>query len=243
MFQTDFPEYDSSIADEYGVAEGFTGPDFFGIPLFESTSLIELVVRFAFNILICWFIIKYFYYRKSGRRDFYFTFVLFSVAVFLLIYLLDSVRLQVGMALGLFAIFGIIRYRTEQVSIREMTYLFIIIAISVINGLSKALNITELIVANLMFVGAIAAMESTRIFRHTATKIVLYEKINLITPDKADLLKADLEKRTGLDIIKFEIGHIDFLKDVAFIKVYYNPTEKEPNTIDTITKLKNFPDA
>ncbi|OJV32044.1 MAG: DUF4956 domain-containing protein [Bacteroidales bacterium 36-12] len=231
------------MATDYGVVEGFTGPDFLGIPIFEAQSLLEMVIRFLFNILVCWFLVKYFYYKKSGRKDFYFTFVLFSVAVFLLIYLLDSVKLQVGMALGLFAIFGIIRYRTEQVSIREMTYLFIIIAISVINGLSKALSITELLVANLMFVGAIAAMESTRIFKQTATKIILYEKIHLITPDKEDLLMADLQKRTGLDIVKFEIGHIDFLKDVAFIKVYYNPTQKEPNTIDTITKLKNFPDA
>jgi len=243
MIQSDFPEFDPDIATDYGVAEGFTGPDFLGIPIFEAQSLLEMVIRFLFNILVCWFLVKYFYYKKSGRKDFYFTFVLFSVAVFLLIYLLDSVKLQVGMALGLFAIFGIIRYRTEQVSIREMTYLFIIIAISVINGLSKALSITELLVANLMFVGAIAAMESTRIFKQTATKIILYEKIHLITPDKEDLLMADLQKRTGLDIVKFEIGHIDFLKDVAFIKVYYNPTQKEPNTIDTITKLKNFPDA
>jgi|ThiBio_inoc_biof_1041523.scaffolds.fasta_scaffold02323_6 hypothetical protein len=243
MIQSDFPEFDPDIATDYGVVEGFTGPDFLGIPIFEAQSLLEMVIRFLFNILVCWFLVKYFYYKKSGRKDFYFTFVLFSVAVFLLIYLLDSVKLQVGMALGLFAIFGIIRYRTEQVSIREMTYLFIIIAISVINGLSKALSITELLVANLMFVGAIAAMESTRIFKQTATKIILYEKIHLITPDKEDLLMADLQKRTGLDIVKFEIGHIDFLKDVAFIKVYYNPTQKEPNTIDTITKLKNFPDA
>ena len=108
MLQTDFPEYDPSIAEMYG-GQGFSGPDFMGVPLFEGQSVLELVIRFGFNLLICWTIVRFFYYRKSGRRDFYFTFVLFSVAVFLLIYLLDSVRLQIGMALGLFAIFGIIR--------------------------------------------------------------------------------------------------------------------------------------
>lgn len=240
MIQTDFPEYDPSIAEEYGVSEGFTGPDFLGIPLFEASSLLELIIRFAFNLLVCWFIIKYFYYRKSGRRDFYFTFVLFSVAVFLLIFLLDTVKLQVGMALGLFAIFGIIRYRTEQVSIREMTYLFVIIAISVINGLAKTLPISELIIANLMFIIIVAVMESPRIVKHISTKVILYEKINLITPDKSEELKADLEKRTGIKILKYEIGHIDFLRDVAYIKLYYHPERNEPNSIDTITKLSDF---
>lgn len=239
MVQTDFPEFDSSIAEEYG-AEGFTGPDFLGIPLFESASLLELIVRFAFNLLVCWIIVKFFYYKKSGRRDFYFTFILFSVAIFLLIYLLDTVKLQVGMALGLFAIFGIIRYRTEQVSIREMTYLFVIIAISVINGLSKALSIAELVAANIMFIAAVAVMESSRVVKHISTKIVLYEKINLVTPDKSEELKADLETRTGLKIIKLEVGHIDFLRDVAYIKVYYHPEKNEPNSIDTITKLNGF---
>lgn len=238
MTQTDFPEFDQSIAQEYGVAEGFTGPDFLGIPLFEVSSLIELIVRFAFNLLVCWFIIKFFYYKKSGRRDFYFTFMLFSVAVFLLIFLLDTVKLQLGMALGLFAIFGILRYRTEQVSIREMTYLFVIIAVSVINGLAKALPISELVVANLMFVIIIALMESPRVVKHVSTKVILYEKIDLITPDKSEELQADLKKRTGIDFIKYEIGHIDFLRDVAYIKLYYHLERNEPNSIDTMTKYK-----
>jgi len=240
MIQSDFPEFDPSIAEEYGATSGFVGPDFMGIPLLETSSLIELVLRFAFNILVCWCIIKYFYYRKSGRRDFYFTFILFSVAVFLLIYLLDTVRLQIGMALGLFAIFGIIRYRTEQVSIREMTYLFVIIAISVINGLSKTLPIAELVIANLLFILIVAIMESPRLVKHVSTKVILYERIDLIIPDKSEELGADLKKRTGIDFIKYEIGHIDFLRDVAYIKLYYYPEHNEPNSIDTMTKHKEF---
>lgn len=239
MLQTDFPEYDPTIAQQYG-AEGFSGPDFLGIPLFDSDSFIQLLLRFGFNILVCWIIIRLFYYRKGGRRDFLFTFTLFAVTIFLLIFLLDSVKLQIGMALGLFAIFGIIRYRTEQVSIREMTYLFVIIGISVINGLAMTINYAELLLTNALFIIAIAFMESKRFVQHTSTKIVLYEKIDLIKPAREAELKADLEDRIGFEIIKFEVGHIDFLRDVAFLKVYYRPKNNQPNSIDSITKLNDF---
>ncbi len=239
MLQSELPEFDPTIAKQYG-AEGFTGPDFMGIPLFQDETLIQLLIRFGFNMLVCWIIIRYFYYRKSGRRDFLFTFTLFAVTIFLLIFLLDSVKLQIGMALGLFAIFGIIRYRTEQVSIREMTYLFVIIGISVINGLAMTISIVELLVANALFVGAIALMESRRFVKHTATKAILYEKIDLVKPGNYKELKADLEERTGLEILRVEVGHIDFLRDVAFIKIFYRPENNQPNSIDMLTKLSDF---
>jgi hypothetical protein len=239
MLQSELPEFDPTIAKQYG-AEGFTGPDFMGIPVFQDDALIQLLIRFGFNILICWIIIRYFYYRKSGRRDFLFTFTLFAVTIFLLIFLLDTVKLQIGMALGLFAIFGIIKYRTEQVSIREMTYLFVIIGISVINGLAMTISISELIVANIIFVGAIALMESKRFVKHTATKAILYEKIDLVKPENYKELKADLEERTGLEILRVEVGHIDFLRDVAFIKIFYRPENNQPNSIDMLTKLSDF---
>lgn len=239
MVQAELPEFDPTIAKQYG-AEGFTGPDFMGIPIFNDDALIQLFIRFGFNILVCWIIIRYFYYRKSGRRDFLFTFTLFAVTIFLLIFLLDTVKLQIGMALGLFAIFGIIKYRTEQVSIREMTYLFVIIGISVINGLAMTISISELIVANILFVSAIALMESKRFVKHTATKAILYEKIELVKPEKSAELKADLVDRTGLDIIRVEVGHIDFLRDVAFVKIYYRPENNLPNSIDSITRLSDF---
>jgi hypothetical protein len=239
MLQSDLPEFDPTIAKQYG-AEGFTGPDFMGIPIFQDDALIQLLIRFGFNILVCWIIIRYFYYRKSGRRDFLFTFTLFAVTIFLLIFLLDSVKLQIGMALGLFAIFGIIRYRTEQVSIREMTYLFVIIGISVINGLAMTISLSELFVANFLFIGAIALMESRRFVKHTATKAILYEKIELVKPEKYNELKADLEARTGLSILRVEVGHIDFLRDVAFIKIFYRPENNQPNSIDMLTRLSDF---
>lgn len=203
-------------------------------------GLIPLILRFALNFIIVGIIIHFFYYTKSKRRDYYFTFVLISVTVFLLIYLLDSVKLQIGMALGLFAIFGIIRYRTESVPIREMTYLFVIIGISVINGLTNSDNIAVLIATNMLFILVIWLMESSRFLKHVSCKLVIYEKIELIKPEHYDEMIADLEKRTGLQIEKAEVGHIDFLKDIAFVKIYYIPISREVNTIDSISKVKEF---
>jgi len=188
---------------------------------------------------MCWIITQFFYYKKSKRRDYYLTFMLFSATMFVLIFLMENVKLQIGFTLGLFAIFGMIRYRTETVPVREMTYLFIIIGISVINGLAMAVSIAELVCANLLIIALIAVLESTTFLRQVSTKIVLYEKIDLIVPEKREELMADLRKRTGIqNIQKIEIGHIDFLRDVAYIKLYYILGKNETNTIDTITKFK-----
>lgn len=238
MVQTDFPEFDPTIAQQYG-NNSAADLNFLGAPLFDMEALLQLFVRFGFNMLICWIIIRFFYYRKNERKDFLFTFTLFSVTIFLLIYLLNAVKLQIGMGLGLFAIFGILRYRTEQVSVREMTYLFAIIGISVVNGLASSMSYSALVAANLLFLGT-TALESRIIKKRTSSKIVLYENIDLIKPEKSAELKADLEARTGLSIINVEVGHIDFLRDVAFVKVCYALEKNETNSIDTITKLNQF---
>jgi len=237
MIQSTYPDYDPSIALEFGNTATASELTFMGIPLYETSSLWLLLFRFALNLLICWIIIQYFYYKKSHRKDYYFTFMLFSVTVFLLIFLLDNVSMQIGFGLGLFAIFSIIRYRTETVPIREMTYLFVIIGISVINGLAMTVSYAELILTNLLFIGMIWALESNKVLKHTSCKIVLYEKIELIKPDKETELIIDLKNRTGLDVTKVEVGHIDFLRDTAYIKVYYNSATNEINTIDNITKF------
>jgi len=208
------------------------------VPLFDGPSLAHLLFRFGFNLLVSWIIIQFFYYKKSDRRDFYFTFLMFSVTVFLLIFLMDNVKLQLGMALGLFAIFGIIRYRTETVSIREMTYLFIIIGISVINGLAMTVSYAELFVTNLIFILVTWVLENTKVLKHTDFKIILYDKIQLIVPDKEAELIEDIRQRTGLDVTKIEIGNIDFLRDVAYIKVFYKPTDKASSTVISSKQLK-----
>ena len=195
---------------------------------------------FFFNLIVCWVLIHFFYYKKSKRKDYYFTFLLFGVTVFLLMFLLNNVNVGMGFALGLFAIFGMIRYRTESVPIREMTYLFIIIGISVINGLAMSHGYVNLLIVNALFLILTAIFDGNRMLKHRATKIILYDKIELVKHGREEELMADLKERTGLDILKLEVGHIDFLRDVAYVKIYYTPLDNEINTIDTITKLKDF---
>lgn len=209
----------------------------FGSPLLDADGFGQLVLRFLFNFIVVGIIIHFFYYPKSRRRDYYFTFSLINISVFFLIFLLGSVKLKIGFALGLFAIFGIIRYRTESVPIREMTYLFVIIAVSVINALAIQISYAELIVTNLIFVLATWLLESNRWLKHISCKLILYDKIQLIKPEKSEELMADLKQRTGINIQKIEIGHIDFLRDVAYIKVYYEPFSDETNTIDMMTRF------
>ena len=234
MFQSDV---DPQIAAEHAAELAKTGLSFMGVDVFDATNFWMLILRFAFNLLICWTIIQFFYYKKSRRKDYYFTFMLFSVTIFLLLFLLQSIPMQIGFALGLFAIFGMIRYRTETVQIREMTYLFVIIGISVVNGLAMEVPIVSVIVANLLFILIIWLLENNNILKHTSTKIVLYERIALIKPDRYNDLLNDLTERTGLNITKVEVGHIDFLRDVAFLKVYYKADSDTINTIDNITKF------
>jgi hypothetical protein len=229
--------YDPQIVAEHAQALANKGLTFMGVDVFDPNNFWMLLLRFAFNLLVCWVIIQFFYYRKSRRKDYYFTFMLFSVTIFLLLFLLQSIPMQIGFALGLFAIFGMIRYRTETVQIREMTYLFVVIGISVVNGLSMEVPHVSVVVANLLFIVVTWLLESNKFLKHTSTKIVLYEKIALIKPDRYDELLADLRERTGLQITRAEVGHIDFLRDVAYLKVYYKAGSDEINTIDSITRF------
>ena len=217
--------------------EDFTDITLLEAPLLDGAGFMQLLLRFAFNMLVIFGIIQFFYYSKSKRRDYYFTFTLISISVFFLIFLLGSVKLKIGFALGLFAIFGIIRYRTESVPIREMTYLFVIIAISVINALAVEISYTELVATNLIFILSIWVSESNRWLKHISCKLIQYDRIELIKPENAALLLDDLKQRTGLPILKVEVGHIDCLRDSAMVKIYYEPLCDEINTIDTVTRI------
>ena len=240
MFQNEeFLDFDPSIAEEF-CYEISNQISFLGVPLCDTQSLLHLLMRFAFNLIVTWIIARYCYYVKSQRRDYVLTYMLFGAAMFLLIFLMESVSIQIGMTLGLFAIFGVIRYRTETVPIREMTYLFIFICVAVINGLALNISYVELIVANLLLLLLIWTVEGRRLLRHTSAKLVIYEKINLITPDKREEMIADLEERLGHKVNKVEVGHVDFLRDVAFVKVYYELPEGETNTVEEVTKPNQF---
>ena len=207
--------------------------------LFEAAGLLPLIFRFLFNLLFVWIIIQFFYYRKSKKLNFYFTFLLISVSVFFLIYLLGSggIKIKMGMALGLFAIFGIIRYRTELITVREMTYLFVIISMSVINALAIHLSYWTLLTANVIFLLSIWLFEGSSRFKQISTKYIIYDRVDHIKPDQYDELVAEVKERTGLDILKIEVGAIDYLKDTVMLKVYYILPQGERNTVDTQFKL------
>ena len=198
------------------------GPEFLGTPIFDAKDFWMLFVKTIFNLSIITIIVRYIYYPVTKNKDYLFTYFLISLTVFLLCVLLDSVKLQLGFALGLFAIFGIIRYRTDPIAIKEMTYLFLVIGISVINALSnKKISHTELIFANLLIVFLTYGMERIWLLRHEIRKNILYEKIELIVPEKREELMSDLKARTGLNISRIEIRRIDFLKDIANIRIFY----------------------
>ena len=229
--------FDPEIAGQFGTV-GDQGIDLLGVPLFDGPSLWTFLIRFAFNLVVCWVITRWLYYRRSHRRDYCFTYMLFSTVVFLLLYQLQNLQMEMTLALGLFAIFSMIRYRTEQLPIREMTYLFVIIGLSIVNGSGLTSSYTAFVVTNLLVVLLIWLLESLGLSHRQANKVITYEKIELIRPDRREELLADLRARTGLEITKVQVGSIDFLKDTAFLKVTYIPDDPEPNDIDMITKFK-----
>ena len=202
--------------------------EFLGTPLFDSEDFLKLIIKTVFNLIIITVIIRYIYYPVTKNKDYLFTYFLISMTVFLLCVLLDSVKLQLGFALGLFAIFGIIRYRTDPIAIKEMTYLFLVIGISVVNALSnKKISYAELVFANLMIVFVTYGMENLWLLRHQSRKNIIYEKIDLIVPERREELIADLKARTGIDVIRVEIRRIDFLRDTANLRIFYYEEDSE----------------
>ena len=230
-------EFNSDIATRFGDAEE-QAVDFLNIQVFDGPALGKLLILFGINLLVCWIITHFFYYRKSRRRDYYFTYMLFSTAIFFILYQLQNMSVEVGVALGLFGIFSMIRYRTEQLPIREMTYLFVLIGISIINGAGMASSYASFIATNVIFILLIWVLEAAGMSSRMAQKVITYEKIALIKPERREELLADLRERTGLEIVKVQVGSIDFLKDIAFLKVTYIPDDPEPNDIDMVTKFK-----
>ena len=193
-----------------------------GTPIFDNNDFWKLILKGVFNFLIILIIVRYIYYPVTRNKDYLFTYLLISLTVFLLCFLLDNVKLELGFALGLFAIFGIIRYRTDPIPIKEMTYLFLVIGISVINALAnKKISYAELLFANLVIVFVTFGMERLWLLRHETRKNITYEKIELIAPERRDELIQDLKDRTGLDVVRVEIRRIDFLKDTANLRIFY----------------------
>jgi len=198
-------------------------------------NFFELVIRLAANALVSGIIIYGLYYRKTHRKDYMTTFSLISLTVFFLVFLLDSTSMQIGFALGLFAIFGIIRYRTVSIPIKEMTYLFVIIGISVVNALANSkIGYAELILANGAFIIVCWLFESRLIKKHISVKRVVYDNISLIKAGNENELKNDLENRLGITIVKIETGEVNFIRDSAILIVSYLSKNMEINSADYI---------
>ncbi|MBQ0022090.1 MAG: DUF4956 domain-containing protein [Prevotellaceae bacterium] len=209
-----------------------------------AVEIYDLLMRLTINMTFVITIARFFYFPKARRRDFFFTFILVGFCIFMLINLMCGLKMKTGIGMGLFAIFCIMRYRTESVPIREMTYLFLIICLAAINGMawdSKIKTVADLLttgaevlITNILFVVAVAIAETRKLFaKSLSSKYVKYDKIDLIKPERRQELIDDLKARTGLDITNVSIGSIDFLKDMALIKIYYNSENEE----DTISKM------
>ena len=197
-------------------------PEFLNIELMNWEDFWDLVIRATFNLAVVLVLVRVLYYKITPRKEYLFTYILISVVVFFMIMLLENVGVEIGFALGLFAIFGMLRYRTQQIPIREMTYLFLVIGVSVINSLAnRRVSYAELLLTNAAIVLITYLLEKVYLMKTETKKMVFYEKIELIKPEAREEMMADLRERTGLPIHRVEIDRIDYLRDSARIYIFY----------------------
>ena len=219
---------------------------------FFSSGFGDALLRFVICLVVNWAIVHFLYFRKARRRDFYFTFMIISVAIYFLVYLMmgmDRGKATMGVGLGLFGIFSIMRYRTDTMPVREMTYLFVVVCLSVVHAMASSLGIDddglmigtplpELIVIDLITIAVIILFE--RHLKMDASKLVQYDRIELIKPERRPELIADLSERTGLKVLNVEVGAIDFLRDMVMLRVYYDAdAHRRDKNLDNMLKIKN----
>ena len=214
-----------------------------------SAGFGNTLIRFVLCILVNWILVQFLYFKKSNRRDFYFTFMIISVAIFFLVYLMmgmDRGKATMGVGLGLFGIFSIMRYRTDTMPVREMTYLFVVVCLSVVHAMADSMGvdaagkmvgtpIMELLVIDVIVIAAVSIFE--RVLTVNASKIIQYDRIELVKPEKRQELIADLEQRLGQHVIDVKVGAIDFLRDMAMLRIYYDGDDDKD--INNKIKIKN----
>ncbi|MCK5156057.1 MAG: DUF4956 domain-containing protein [Spirochaetales bacterium] len=185
--------------------------------------LVDFTIRFLANLLVLFIVSRVIYFPGNKRKEYVFTFIIIGSTVFILCFMLSSINMELGLALGLFAIFGIIRYRTITIVVKEMTYLFFAITISVINSLASAgYSNTHLLIANISMIILIILMEYFWMRKSLSTITIKYEKIGLIQPENHEKLRTDLAERLGIEIVQIKIGNIDFLRDTASVAVTFD---------------------
>ncbi|MCB0517075.1 MAG: DUF4956 domain-containing protein [Chitinophagales bacterium] len=199
---------------------------FFDIKLIDVQDLLNLVFRLLLDLTVTYIIVRKIYYPARKDKEYLFTFFIFNILVFFVCNLLGEMKLELGFAFGIFALFSILRYRTITLPVMEMTYLFCIIALAVIHAISnKKVSYAELLFTDLFIIGIIYYLQRIWIRKKLSVQVILYEKIENIVPENKHILLNDLKKRTGLDIRQVEISKINFLNDTARIKIYYQADE------------------
>ncbi|MBK9699195.1 MAG: DUF4956 domain-containing protein [Flavobacteriales bacterium] len=202
----------------------------FGMRVFHE-DMWELLFKFALDAAVLFILIRLIYYPIHRKKDYLFTYFLFNILIFFLCVLLNSVKLSIGFAFGLFAIFGVLRYRTEQISIKDMTYLFAVISLAVINALvSKKISLAELLFTDGMILLVTYALEHLWLTRHEAMRQLIYDRVDLIRPGQREALHTDLKQRLGISVSRVEVGRIDLLRDTAQLRVFYYDDEQAPGS-------------
>ena len=197
--------------------------ELYGIDFFDLEDFSKLLFKFGINFIFLIIIVRLIYYRVKDDKDYVFTYIMFNILTFFICFLLRKVPMEMGFALGLFAVFGILRYRTEAIPIRQMTYLFIVIGISMINALSnKSVSIFEVLFTNGLITLITYLIDRLWFQTIEEKKSIVYEKIELIKPESKQELIKDLKERTGLPIHEVKVDKIDFLRDTAAVTIYYN---------------------
>ena len=197
-------------------------PEFLNIELMNWEDFLDLIIRSIFNLGVVLYIVRVLYYTTTPRKDYLFTYILISQVIFFILFLLENVNVDMGFALGLFAIFGIIRYRTRQIPIREMTYLFLVIGITVINSLAnRKVSYAELVLTNVAVLVLTYVLERIFLLKHETKREIVYENVELIKPQHRAALVTDLEQRTGLKINRVEIGRVDYLRDSVRVNIFF----------------------
>jgi uncharacterized protein DUF4956 len=196
-----------------------------------SDTVTTLLARLALNLFFTGIVVRLVHYRVYRNRDYVFTYVLLNLVTFSLVYLLSSVPVQLGFALGLFAVFGILRYRTEPIQVRNLTYLFVVIALALLNALARAaIGLPELLIVNVVIVGMVCILEAAPFSGREASRLVRYDRLDLLGPEMSAELLDDLRKRTHLPVERYEIGDVDLLRDTATITVHYRADHRLPKS-------------
>lgn len=216
-----------------------------------SNTFGDTMIRFMICLFVNWFIVHFLYFKKAKRNDFCFTFVIISVAIFFLVYLMmgmDRGKATMGVGLGLFGIFSIMRYRTDSMPVREMTYLFVVVCLAVVHAMANNLGVdnldktvgtplAELISIDVVIIAVIYVFELR--LKVEASKLIQYDRVELIEPEKRQELIEDIKQRTGLKVTKIDVGTIDFLHDMVILRVHYNPDGSADRELDNKIKIKN----